>query len=54
MMNHYIALTSLKGNKSKNGVLRFSCLENVQKGTCIVTEGFTPHQRNVLRCKMIK
>lgn len=36
MMNHYIALTSLKGNKSKNGVLGFSCLENVQKGTCIV------------------
>lgn len=36
MMNHYIALTSLKGNKSKNGVLGCICLENVQKGICIV------------------
>lgn len=35
-MNHYMALTSLKSNKSQNGVLGFSRLENAQKGTCIV------------------
>lgn len=29
MMNHYVALTSLKGNKSRNGVLGFNRLENL-------------------------
>lgn len=35
-MNHYMALTSLKSDKSQNVVLGFSRLENAWKETCIV------------------
>lgn len=40
MMNHYMALTSTKSNKSQKGVLGFNHLENAWKGTCIVERVF--------------
>lgn len=39
-MNHYMALTSMKSNKSQKGVLGFNHLENAWKGTCIVDRVF--------------
>lgn len=41
MMNHYIALTGLKGNKSKNGMLGFSCSEMYRKGPVLLRGLYT-------------
>lgn len=41
MMNHYIALTGLKGNKSKNGVLDLVAQKMYRKGPVLLRGLYT-------------